>query len=68
MMKIKRAPRGSHNINTKHTNYNTLYKLFGREVVEEKELELEMKYPIAFGKAGELRRANILKTALKGGE
>ena len=66
MIKIKRAPRGSHSINTKQTNYNTLYKHFGREVVEEKELELEIKYPIAFGKATDARRARILLAVLRG--
>jgi hypothetical protein len=64
MMKIKRAPRGSHSI--KQMNYNTLYKNFGREVVNEKELELEMKYPIAFGKAAEYKRAKILFSVLSG--
>ena len=64
MMKIKRAPRGSQQL--KQINYNTLYKNFGREVVNEKELELEMKYPIAFGKAAESRRAKILLSVLSG--
>ena len=64
MIQIKKAPRRSQKVN--RTNYNTLYKHFGREVVEEKELELEMKYPIAFGKAADARRAKILLAVLRG--
>ena len=64
MIQIKKAPRRSKKIN--RTNYNTLYKHFGREVVNAKELELEMSYPIAFGKAADARRAKILLDVLSG--
>ncbi len=64
MIKIKKAPRRSQQI--KRMNYNTLFKHFGREIVTSRELELEKRYPVEFGKAGDLKRAKILLSILNG--
>ena len=66
MVKIKKASRRGQR--SKQTNYNTLYRRFGREFVNAKELEFESEYPVTFGKASELERARILNVSLSRGK
>ncbi len=65
MNKIKKAPRRSHN---NRINYITLYKKYGKDVVEAEEMRLEEKYPLAFGKANPIRRIKILDQVLSKGD
>ncbi|MCW1306067.1 MAG: hypothetical protein OH335_04810 [Candidatus Parvarchaeota archaeon] len=53
--------------NQLHINYNTLIKKYGNESVLKGEEYLEQKYPIAYGKADDARKVNLLDSFLRRG-